>query len=71
MTPRRMAQGAVDDDEDEKVANGRGNSGGDNVTRKVFSTSRLAEFASISELEKQTGQPVANWLLVVLKEAGR
>jgi DNA topoisomerase VI subunit B len=39
-----------------------------NVARKVFSTSRLAEFASISELEKQTGQPAANWPLVVVKE---
>ena len=42
--------------------------GGGTVARKVFSTSRLAEFASIPELEKQTGQPVANWALVVAKE---
>jgi DNA topoisomerase VI subunit B len=40
----------------------------DTFERKVFTTSRLAEFASIPELEKQTGQPVANWLLVIVKE---
>ena len=45
-----------------------GKRSGDAVARKVFSTSRLAEFASISEMEKQTGQPVTNWLLVVVKE---
>ena len=42
--------------------------GSHTLDRKVFSTSRLAEFASISEMEKQTGQPVGNWLLVVVKE---
>ena len=41
---------------------------GDTVARKAFRTSRLAEFASISELEKATGQPVENWPLVVFKE---
>ena len=42
--------------------------GSHTLERKVFSTSRLAEFASISEMEKQTGQPVANWPLVIVKE---
>ena len=42
--------------------------GSHTLDRKVFSTSRLAEFASISEMEKQTGQPVGNWLLVAVKE---
>ena len=40
----------------------------DTVARKTFRTSRLAEFASIPELEKATGQPVENWPLVVFKE---
>ena len=40
----------------------------DTVARKAFRTSRLAEFASIAELEKPTGQPVENWPLVVVKE---
>jgi DNA topoisomerase VI subunit B len=48
---------------------GKGKGGGNGTfERKVFSTSRLAEFASISEMEKQTGQPVGNWLLVIIKE---
>jgi DNA topoisomerase VI subunit B len=36
--------------------------------RKVFATSRLAEFCSESELEKQTGHTSDQWPLVVLKE---
>jgi len=39
---------------------------GDRLERKVFATSRLAEFCSKSELEKQTGHPVDP--LVILKE---
>ena len=38
------------------------------LTRKTFTISRLADFATISELTKQTGQPVENWRLVVVKE---
>jgi hypothetical protein len=38
------------------------------LTRKTFSTSRLAEFVSIAELAKQVGQPVELWPCVVLKE---
>ena len=41
---------------------------GDTFERKAFSVSRLADFATISELTKQTGQPVENWPLVVVKE---
>lgn len=41
---------------------------GDRLERKVFSTSRLAEFCSKNELEKQTGHPVDQWPLVILKE---
>ena len=41
---------------------------GDTFERKTFSVSRLADFATISELTKQTGQPVENWPLVVVKE---
>jgi hypothetical protein len=40
----------------------------DTVARKAFRTSRLAEFASIDELTKATGQPVENWPLVIVKE---
>jgi signal transduction histidine kinase len=36
--------------------------------RKVFRASRLTDFATIDELIKQTGQPVPNWPLVVVKE---
>ena len=36
--------------------------------RKMFRASRLADFATESELTKQTGQPVENWPLVVVKE---
>jgi Histidine kinase-, DNA gyrase B-, and HSP90-like ATPase len=42
--------------------------GGDTFERKVFRASRLADFASIPELIKQTGQPPENWPLVILKE---
>jgi hypothetical protein len=41
---------------------------GETFERKVFRTSRLADFASIQELIKQTGQPPENWPLVILKE---
>jgi hypothetical protein len=37
--------------------------------RKAFTISRLAEFVSESELVKQIGHPVADWPLVILKEA--
>jgi hypothetical protein len=42
--------------------------GSETFERKVFRTSRLADFASIPELIKQTGQPPENWPLVILKE---
>jgi DNA topoisomerase VI subunit B len=38
------------------------------LARKAFSTSRLAEFASVPELARQTGQPPANWPLTIIKE---
>ena len=38
------------------------------LQRKAFTISRLAEFVSESELVKQIGHPVADWLLVILKE---
>jgi DNA topoisomerase VI subunit B len=41
---------------------------GDTFERKTFSVSRLAEFATLDELTKQTGQPPENWVLVVIKE---
>ena len=41
---------------------------GDTFERKTFRASRLAEFASVEELIKQTGQPPENWPLVVFKE---
>jgi DNA topoisomerase VI subunit B len=41
---------------------------GDTFERKTFSASRLADFATIPELIKQTGQPVENWLLAIVKE---
>jgi hypothetical protein len=40
----------------------------DAFERKTFRTSRLADFASIPELIKQTGQPPEHWPLVILKE---
>jgi DNA topoisomerase VI subunit B len=38
------------------------------VERRVFSTSRLLEFCSEKELVLQTGHPIEQWPLVVLKE---
>src|SRR5258708_769986 len=38
------------------------------LARKTFRISRLAEFASVAELVKQTGHPVADWPLVIVKE---
>ena len=38
------------------------------LARKAFSTSRLAEFASVPELARQTGQPPQNWPLTIVKE---
>jgi DNA topoisomerase VI subunit B len=38
------------------------------LRRETFTTSRLAEFCSIKELTLQTGHPVEQWPLVVLKE---
>jgi DNA topoisomerase VI subunit B len=38
------------------------------LVRKTFSVSRLAEFASQSELIKQTGHDVEDWPLVIAKE---
>ena len=39
------------------------------LQRKAFTISRLAEFVSESELVKQIGHPVADWPLVIAKEA--
>ena len=39
------------------------------LARKTFTISRLAEFVSESELVKQIGHPVEDWVLVILKEA--
>ena len=38
------------------------------LTRKTFTISRLAEFASTVELTKATGHPVERWPLVIAKE---
>jgi Histidine kinase-, DNA gyrase B-, and HSP90-like ATPase len=38
------------------------------LERQVFKTSRLAEFCSVKELVAQTGHPVEQWPLVILKE---
>jgi hypothetical protein len=38
------------------------------LSRQVFTTSRLLEFCSQKELVLQTGHPVEQWPLVVLKE---
>jgi hypothetical protein len=38
------------------------------LVRKVFTTSRLAEFCSEKELVNQTGHDSDDWPLVVLKE---
>jgi DNA topoisomerase VI subunit B len=42
--------------------------GAPSLTRKAFRTSRLAEFASDSELIKLTGHNVEHWPIVVVKE---
>jgi DNA topoisomerase VI subunit B len=47
------------------AATGRG---APSLTRKTFRTSRLAEFASKSELIKLIGHDVEYWLTVVVKE---
>jgi hypothetical protein len=39
------------------------------LIREAFKTSRLADFASQKELVTQTGHPVEDWPLVVLKES--
>jgi hypothetical protein len=39
------------------------------LIREAFKTSRLADFASEKELVTQTGHPVKDWPLVVIKEA--
>jgi DNA topoisomerase VI subunit B len=51
-----------------KRPGGPGKGKGDTFERKTFRTSRLADFASISELIKQTGQPPENWPLTIFKE---
>jgi DNA topoisomerase VI subunit B len=38
------------------------------LTRSTFSTSRLAEFASVKELTTQTGHDPADWPTVIIKE---
>lgn len=38
------------------------------LVREAFQTSRLADFASQKELVAQTGHPVEEWPLVVIKE---
>jgi DNA topoisomerase VI subunit B len=43
-------------------------SGAPRLNREVFKTSRLAEFCSQKELVSQTGHPVEQWPLVILKE---
>jgi hypothetical protein len=40
----------------------------DQLTRTTFSTSRLAEFASVEELTTQTGHGPEDWPLVIVKE---
>src|SRR5215469_6601516 len=40
----------------------------DRLERVAFTTSRLAEFCSQSELVAQTGAEVSNWPLVIVKE---
>ena len=52
-------------DDDETMAKSKGS---DTFERKTFRTSRLADFASVSELIKQTGHPPENWPLVIVKE---
>ena len=55
-------------DAQERGPGGKGKAEAHTFERKTFRTSRLAEFASEGELSKQTGQPVKNWPLVVVKE---
>jgi DNA topoisomerase-6 subunit B len=38
------------------------------IARNVFTTSRLAEFASVSELTKQVGSEPDRWPLIIVKE---
>lgn len=38
------------------------------LTRRIFTTSRLAEFCEKKEVINQTGHPVEDWPLVILKE---
>jgi DNA topoisomerase VI subunit B len=38
------------------------------LCRETFSTSRLSEFTSVKELVNQTGHPIEQWPLVILKE---
>ena len=47
---------------------GQERDGSGQIERKVFATSRLAEFLSIRELTAQTGHPPEQWPLVILKE---
>ena len=47
---------------------GKGKTEAHTFAPKVFRVSRLAEFASVTELIRQTGQPVANWPQVIAKE---
>jgi DNA topoisomerase VI subunit B len=46
----------------------RGESKGPKLTRVAFRVSRLMEFCTKRELQNQTGHPVDDWPLVVLKE---
>ena len=46
----------------------RPDKGKDTFARKVFRSSRLAEFATRSELIRQTGHPAEDWPLVIVKE---
>jgi Histidine kinase-, DNA gyrase B-, and HSP90-like ATPase len=56
-------------DEQDETMNTKGpGKRSDTFERKVFRVSRLADFATIDELVKQTGQPVENWVLVIVKE---
>jgi Histidine kinase-, DNA gyrase B-, and HSP90-like ATPase len=59
-----------DDDGIMDKGNGRGarSQRSETFERKTLSVSRDAEFASVEELQKQTGHPAAEWPLVVIKE---
>ena len=46
----------------------RPDKGKDTFARKVFRSSRLAEFATVPELIRQTGHPAEDWPLVIVKE---